>query len=84
MNRDTTSAARRVLITGATGFLGSAAVTDFADAAVAAIGGPGPIAVRAASRRTPTPSFPADVEFIRHPDLGKSSIGSRCSTASTR
>lgn len=71
MNRDTTSPPRRVLITGATGFLGSAAVTAFADAAFAGNGGAGPLAVRAASRRTPTPPFPADVEFIRHPDLGE-------------
>ena len=72
MNRDTSSAPRRILITGATGFLGGAAVADFADAAFAGTGGTGSIAVRAASRRAPTPPFPTDVEFMRHPDLGGS------------
>jgi nucleoside-diphosphate-sugar epimerase len=72
MNRDTSSAPRRILITGATGFLGGAAVADFADAAFAGTGGTGSIAVRVASRRAPTPPFPTDVEFMRHPDLGES------------
>jgi UDP-glucose 4-epimerase len=63
MNRDTTSAQRRVLVTGATGFLGSAAVAAFA-------GNGGPLAVRAAVRRAPPP-FPGNVEVARHPDLGE-------------
>ena len=71
MNRDSTSAQRRMLITGATGFLGSAAVAAFADATFAGDGSASPLAVRAASRRAPTPSFPPDVEFMRYPDLGE-------------
>jgi nucleoside-diphosphate-sugar epimerase len=62
MNRETDSAARRVLVTGATGFLGRAVVAAFADN--------GQI-VRAAVRRAPVPPFRDDIEVMQHPDLAE-------------
>jgi nucleoside-diphosphate-sugar epimerase len=61
MNRN--GAARRVLITGATGFLGRAVVAAFA--------GNGQI-VRAAVRHIPVPLFGDSVEVVQHPDLAES------------
>jgi nucleoside-diphosphate-sugar epimerase len=49
----------RLLVTGATGFVGRAVVAAFAQR----------YAVRAAVRRPPDPPFPAGVELVRHPDL---------------
>jgi nucleoside-diphosphate-sugar epimerase len=60
MNRETDNAARRVLVTGATGFLGRAVVAAFADNGQT---------VRAAVRRLPAPPFRNNVEVIQHPDL---------------
>ncbi len=53
----------RVLVTGASGFVGRAVVTAFADAGRA---------VSAGVRRPPQPAFPAAVEVVRHPDLSQS------------
>lgn len=53
-------AARRVLITGATGFLGRPAV-----AALAADGA----AIRAAARHLPDPPFEGGIDVAQHPDL---------------
>jgi nucleoside-diphosphate-sugar epimerase len=53
----------RVLITGATGFVGRAVVTAFATA---------DRTVRAAVRRPPQPPFAAGVEVVQHPDLSQS------------
>src|SRR5271156_3884261 len=53
----------RVLVTGASGFVGRAVVTAFAH--------DGP-AVRAAVRRPPQPAFAAGVEVVQHPDLSQS------------
>ena len=53
----------RVLVTGASGFIGRAAV-----AALAQNG----CTVRAAVRRAPEPAFPASVEVMQHPDLSQS------------
>jgi NAD(P)-dependent dehydrogenase (short-subunit alcohol dehydrogenase family) len=64
-----------VLVTGASGFIGSAVV-----AALARDG----YAVRAAVRR-PHLSLPDGVEVVQHPDLAeKHSIGSRCCKGSIR
>jgi UDP-glucose 4-epimerase len=52
--------AHRVLVTGASGFLGRAAV-----AALAASGAH----VRAAARRAPDPAFGGDVDAVQYPDL---------------
>jgi len=52
----------RLLVTGASGFVGRAVVTAFA------LRGD---AVRAAVRRLPQPAFPEQVEVIRHPDLSQ-------------
>jgi len=60
MNREINNATRRVLITGATGFLGRAAIAAFA--------GDGH-AIRAAVRRTQLPPFRDDVDVVQHPDL---------------
>jgi nucleoside-diphosphate-sugar epimerase len=62
MNREMNSATRRVLVTGATGFLGRAAVAAFADDGHA---------IRAAARRAPLPPFPDSVEVVQHPDLAE-------------
>ena len=53
----------RVLVTGASGFIGRAAV-----AALAQNG----CAVRAALRRLPEPAFPPGIEVMQHPDLSQS------------
>ncbi len=53
----------RVLVTGASGFVGRAVVTAFAAAGRT---------LRAAVRRPPEPTFPANVEVIQHPDLAHS------------
>jgi len=50
----------RVLITGASGFIGRALVTAFAEHG---------LAVRATVRRPPEPSFSAGVEVMQHPNL---------------
>ena len=50
----------RVLVTGATGFVGRAVVTAFARDGRA---------VRAAVRRPPQPAFAAGIEVAQHPDL---------------
>jgi nucleoside-diphosphate-sugar epimerase len=50
----------RVLVTGASGFVGRAVVTAFAHDGRA---------VRAAVRRPPEPAFAAGVEVVQHPDL---------------
>jgi nucleoside-diphosphate-sugar epimerase len=52
----------RVLITGASGFIGRAVVTAFAEHG---------LAVRAAVRRPPQPPFNSNVEVMRHPSLGQ-------------
>jgi nucleoside-diphosphate-sugar epimerase len=56
------SAVPKLLITGASGFVGRIAV-----AALAADGH----AIRAAVRRQPEPAFAAGVEVVRHPDLSE-------------
>ena len=61
--REKNGAALRVLVTGATGFLGRAVVAAFAEN--------GQI-VRAGVRRIPVPPFGDSVEVLRHPDLGGS------------
>ena len=53
----------RVLVTGASGFVGRAVVT--------ALAGSGR-AVSAGVRRPPQPPFPAGVEVVQHPDLSQS------------
>jgi nucleoside-diphosphate-sugar epimerase len=53
----------RVLVTGASGFVGRAVVTALADAGRA---------VSAGVRRRPQPPFPAGVEVVQHPDLSQS------------
>jgi UDP-glucose 4-epimerase len=53
----------RVLVTGASGFVGRAVVT--------ALAGSGR-AVSAGVRRPPEPPFPAGVEVVQHPDLSQS------------
>lgn len=52
----------RLLVTGATGFVGRAVVTAFAQRGDA---------VRAAVRRLPQPPFPERIEVVRHPDLSQ-------------
>ncbi len=53
----------RILVTGASGFVGRAVVAAFAQSGRA---------VRAAMRRPPDHSFPAGVEVVQHPDLAQS------------
>ena len=53
----------RLLVTGASGFVGRAVVTAFA------LRGD---AVRAAVRRPPEPAFPEPIEVMHHPDLSQS------------
>jgi nucleoside-diphosphate-sugar epimerase len=53
----------RIMITGASGFVGRAVVAAFAASGRA---------VRAAVRRPPDASFPAGVEMVQHPDLSQS------------
>jgi UDP-glucose 4-epimerase len=60
MTAPTDSAARRILITGATGFLGRAAVGAFAADGMV---------IRAGVRRVPLPAFNNDIDVVRHPDL---------------
>jgi nucleoside-diphosphate-sugar epimerase len=55
----------RILVTGATGFIGRAVIAAFADT--------GPT-LRAAVRQLPQPSFPDGVEVMRHPDLAQSDL----------
>jgi nucleoside-diphosphate-sugar epimerase len=52
----------RLLVTGATGFVGRAVVTAFAKRGDT---------VRAAARRLPQPPFTAGVEVVQHPDLSQ-------------
>ena len=52
----------RLLVTGATGFIGRAVVTALAQRGVA---------VRAAVRRPPQPGFAASVDVVQHPDLSQ-------------
>jgi nucleoside-diphosphate-sugar epimerase len=52
----------RLLVTGATGFVGRAVVTAFAKRGDT---------VRAAARRLPQPPFAADIEVVQHPDLAQ-------------
>ncbi|MDE1974013.1 MAG: NAD-dependent epimerase/dehydratase family protein [Hyphomicrobiales bacterium] len=54
-------ATTRLLVTGATGFVGRAVVAAFAR----------DHAVRAAARQAPQRSFPGSVEVVRHPDLSQ-------------
>jgi nucleoside-diphosphate-sugar epimerase len=54
---------RRVLVTGASGFIGRAAIRALAEHGCA---------VRAAVRRPPEPVFPDGVEIMQHPDLSQS------------
>lgn len=56
-------AVTRVLLTGASGFIGRAAM-----AALARHG----CSLRAAVRRAPEPAFPAGIEVMQHPDLSQS------------
>ena len=56
-------AVTRVLVTGASGFIGRAVVAALAQKGCA---------VRAAARRLPEPACPAGVEVVRHPDLSQS------------
>jgi len=56
------SAPLRLLVTGATGFVGRAVVAAFAPDR----------SVRAAVRKVPQPAFAASVEVVRHPDLSQS------------
>jgi len=67
------SQSSRILVTGASGFLGRAVITGSAGRGER---------VRAAMRR-PAPFSLADgVEIVEHPDLAQRSIGERCSTVS--
>jgi|GEM_PF-4986356 len=50
----------RVLVTGATGFLGRAAVAALAENGAI---------VRVAVRSDPNPAFKADIDVVKHPDL---------------
>jgi nucleoside-diphosphate-sugar epimerase len=52
----------RILVTGASGFIGRAVISALADAGHA---------VRAAVRRPPQPAFPPSVEVVQHPDLAQ-------------
>ena len=52
----------RILVTGASGFIGRAVVTAFAQRGDA---------LRAAVRRPPQPPFPAAIEVVTHPDLAQ-------------
>ncbi len=52
----------RLLVTGATGFVGRAVVAAFAHERT----------VRAAVREPPQPPFAGDIEVVRHPDLSQS------------
>jgi len=52
----------RVLVTGASGFVGRAVIAAFAE---------GGYMLRAAVRQTPQPPFVAGVEVMRHPDLAQ-------------
>lgn len=52
----------RVLVTGATGFIGRAVTAAFAEAGYT---------LRTAVRRLPQPSFADDVEVMQHPDLAQ-------------
>ena len=52
----------RVLVTGASGFIGRAVVTAFARSGQT---------LRAAARRLPQPAFTAGVEVMQHPDLSQ-------------
>jgi nucleoside-diphosphate-sugar epimerase len=61
--REPNRACRRVLITGATGFLGRAAVATFTASGAN---------VRAAVRRLPNPPLGANVEVVQHHDLQQS------------
>lgn len=60
MNQHAKRTLNRVLVTGASGFLGRAVITAFASEGYG---------VRAAMRSLAQPPFAADVEVIRHPDL---------------
>ena len=51
---------KRILVTGASGFLGRAVISAFADDGYA---------LRAAVRDPPVPAFPETVKVVRHPDL---------------
>jgi len=53
----------RILVTGASGFVGRAVVTAFAQS---------DRTIRAAVRRPPEPAFDAGVEVVQHPDLSQS------------
>ena len=53
----------RMLITGASGFIGRAVITAFSR---------GEYTLRAAVRRPPHPAFAPGVEVVRHPDLSQS------------
>ncbi|MGO9399127.1 MAG: NAD-dependent epimerase/dehydratase family protein [Xanthobacteraceae bacterium] len=53
----------RILVTGASGFVGRAVVTAFAQS---------DRTIRAAVRRPPEPAFAAGVEVVQHPDLSQS------------
>ncbi len=53
---------KRLLVTGATGFIGRAVVRAFAE---------GDYTVRAAVRRVPQPPFAINVEVMEHPDLSQ-------------
>jgi len=53
----------RILVTGASGFVGRAVVTAFAQS---------DRTIRAAVRRPPEPTFAAGVEVVQHPDLSQS------------
>ena len=55
-------AVTRLLVTGASGFLGRAAIAAFAQNGCA---------LRAAVRRQPEPAFPSGVEVAQHPDLSE-------------
>lgn len=53
----------RMLVTGASGFIGRAVITAF---------GRGEHTLRAAVRRSPQPAFAPGVEVVQHPDLSQS------------
>ncbi len=52
----------RILVTGASGFIGRAVIAALAEAGHA---------LRAAVRRPPQPAFPAGIEVMQHPDLAQ-------------